>query len=100
MLTVDYVVDLDVTVAMFAIIYRYSVTYQRKSQVPRLCQKFYTLPPSTLKVAFHDPENALHKHGCTYLTEYNCDVAQLLSILLPGQLKSRLHALTAEDDIP
>ena len=39
LLTVNYVFDLDATVAMFGSIYRYSVTNQRKSQVPRLCQK-------------------------------------------------------------
>ena len=53
LLTVNYVVDLNATVAMFGSIYRYSVTDQSRSQVSRLCQK-NTLPPSTLEVAIHD----------------------------------------------
>ena len=41
----------------------------------------------------------LHRHHYTYLSEFNCDVVQIISCLYPGHLKNQLHQATAKDDI-
>ena len=44
-------------------------------------------------------QSALHRHNYTYLSEFNCDVVQIISCLYPGHLKNQLHQATAKDDI-
>jgi len=98
--TVDYKINFDQCVKMLESIYRYAVKNQKGKDVPYLCRKFYTLGQCTLESGIYYLElvqSALHHH--TYLSDYNCDVVQLVSCLHPGYLKNQLHQALARDDI-
>ena len=102
LITIDYKINFDQCVQMLESIYRYAVTNQKGKDVPYLCRKFYSLGPCTLEAGIHYLElvqSALHRHNYTYLSEFNCDVVQIISCLYPGHLKNQLHQSTAKDDI-
>jgi hypothetical protein len=102
LITIDYKINFDQCVQMLESIYRYAVTNQKGKDVPYLCRKFYSLGPCTLEAGIHYLElvqSALHRHHYTYLSEFNCDVVQIISCLYPGHLKNQLHQSTAKDDI-
>ena len=93
LITTNFVVDVDQTVAMLESMYRYAVTNQKGSDIPLLCKKFYSLGQCSFEAGVHYLElvqAALHRHQYTYFSDFNCDVMQLLLCLYPGNLKKYL----------
>ena len=82
LITTNFVVDVDQTVAMLESMYRYAVTNQKgrdiyyaKSSIP--------WGNSSFEAGVHYLElvqAALHRHQYTYFSDFNCDVMQLLTI--------------------
>jgi len=84
LITVDYKIYFDQCVQMLESIYRYAVKNQKGKDVPYLCRKFYILGQCTLESGIHYLElvqSALHRYRHTYLSDYNCDVVQIVSSL-------------------
>ena len=101
LITNDYKINFDNCVKMFESIYRDAVVNHKGKYVPFLCRK-YSFGPSTLEVGIQNLElvlSALHRNKYTYLSDYNCNVVQIISCFYPGNLKYQLHQAILKDDL-
>jgi hypothetical protein len=102
LITVDFEVNVMKAVVMLPSIYRFSVSMQKGKEVPFLLKAFYTVPPCKLEVGIEYLERiqaALHRHDHPHLSTTNCDVVKLLSVLLPGELKTQLTNIMLHEDL-
>ena len=89
---IDFNVNVDQTVIILELIYRYAVTDEKLPNIPFLCKKFYTLVLCTFEAVVHYLELVqapLYRHKYTYFSKFNCDI--LIPYLCSGNLISLME---------